>query len=117
MPEIRKTGKYILDKQRKQKLTKINDKLNKITDDNKDLINNLRNIVYPSGYALYVIKQIHNDKTCYKVGYTKNLNKRLNVYNTSFSYKIYYNYFILVNDPSIDRCIKNIMKNEEFIAL
>ena len=43
------------------------------------------------------------------------LNKRLKVYNTSFPYKIHYNYFVLVNDPMIDKCIKNIMKNEEFI--
>ena len=39
----------------------------------------------------------------------------MKVYNTSFPYKIFYNYYILVNDPQIDKCIKNIMKNEEFI--
>ena len=115
MPEIRKTGKFILDNKSKKKLDKINNKLTNIEYDNKDLINNQRNIVYPEGKALYVITKIHNDKKYFKVGYTKDLNKRLKVYNTSFPYKIFYNYYILVNDPQIDKCIKNIMKNEEFI--
>ena len=115
MPEIRKTGKFILDKQSKTKLDKINNKLDKIKHENKELINNLRNIIYPKGPALYIITRMHNDKKYFKVGYTKNLNKRLKVYNTSFPYKIHYNYYVLVEDPTIDTCVKNIMKNEEFI--
>ena len=115
MPEIRKTGKFILDNKSKKKLDKVNNKLTNVEHDNKDLINNQRNIVYPKGKALYVITKIHNNKNYFKIGYTKDLNKRLKVYNTSFPYKIFYNYYILVNDPQIDKCIKNIMKNEEFI--
>jgi prophage antirepressor-like protein len=115
MPEIRKTGKFILDNKSKKKLDKINNRLNNIEHENKDLLNNQRNIVYPEGNALYVIIKIINNKKFFKVGYTKDLNKRLNVYNTSFPYKIHYNYYVLVNDPVIDKCIKNIMKNEEFI--
>jgi prophage antirepressor-like protein len=115
MPEIRKTGKFILDNKSKKKLDKINNKLTNVEHYNKDLINNQRNIVYPKGKALYVITKIHNDKKYFKIGYTKDLNKRLKVYNTSFPYKIFYNYYILVNDPQIDKCIKNIMKNDEFI--
>jgi prophage antirepressor-like protein len=115
MPQIRKTGKYIIESQNKKKLDKINKELNKVKHDNKDLINNQRNIVYPIGKALYVIIKFHNDKKYYKVGYTKDLNKRLKVYNTSFPYKIFFNYYIIVNDPLIDKCIKKIFKNEEFI--
>ena len=115
MPEIRKTGKYILDKQSKQELDKMNHKLSLIQHENKDLLNNQRNVIYPDGNSLYVIIKVINDKKYYKVGYTKDLNKRLKVYNTSFPYKIFFNYYILVNDPLIDKCIKNIFKNEEFI--
>ena len=57
-------------------------------------INNQINIVYPKGNALYVITKIHNDKKYFKIGYTKDLNKRLKVYNTIFPYKIFYNYYI-----------------------
>ena len=110
-----KNGKYILDNQSKTKLNKINNKLTKIEHDNKDLLNNQRNIVYPKGHSLYVIIKIIDNKKYYKIGYTKDLNKRLKVYNTSFPYKIFFNYYLLVNDPVIDKCIKSIMKNEEFI--
>jgi prophage antirepressor-like protein len=99
MPEIRKTGQFILDKQSKKELSKINNELNKIKYENKELINNLRNLVYPKGPSLYIIIKIHNNKKYFKIGYTNNLNKRLKVYNTSFAYKIYYNYYVLVNDP------------------
>jgi prophage antirepressor-like protein len=115
MPEIRKTGKYILDQKSKHKLDKMNHKLNIIQHDNKNLLNNQRNVIYPEGNALYVIIRIIDNKKYYKVGYSKDLNKRLKVYNTSFPYKIFFNYYILVNDPLIDKCIKNIMRNEEFI--
>jgi prophage antirepressor-like protein len=115
MPQIRKTGEFILDKHQKNNLDKINDKMNDLKHNNKDLINNLRNIVYPISKALYVITKIYNNKKYFKIGYTKDLNKRLKVYNTSFPNKIFFNYYILVNNPLIDKCIKNIMKNEEFI--
>jgi len=75
MPEIRKTGEFILDKQSKKKLEKINNKLNKIKHENKELINNLRNISYPKGPSLYIIKKIHNNKKYFKIGYTTNLER------------------------------------------
>jgi len=117
MPTIRKTGKYILDQKSQHKLDKINNKLNKVQHENQELINNQRNIIYPTGKALYVIIKIIDNKKFFKVGYTKDLNKRLKVYNTSFPYKIHYNYFVLVNDPVIDKCIKNIIALRAYTPL
>ncbi len=99
----------------KTKLNSINKKLNSIKQTNKSLMNNQRNIKYPIGNALYIIKKKIKTKKYYKIGYTKDLNKRLKVYNTSLPNKILYDYFILVKDNDIDKCIKDIMKNEEFI--
>jgi hypothetical protein len=115
MPQIRKTGKYIIDNKNKKELDKINNKLNNLEHENKDLMNNQRNLIYPTGKAIYVITKIINDKKYFKIGYTKNLNKRLKVYNTGYPNKIHFNYFVMVNDPLIDKCIKKIFKNEEFI--
>lgn len=115
MPQIRKTGKFILDNYNKNKLDIMNQELYKVKKDNTELLNNQRNIVYPVGYALYVIIIIKNNKKYYKIGYTKNLNRRLQTYNTSFPYKIFFNYYVLVNDEEIDTCIRKIMKNDEFI--
>jgi len=111
MPQIRKNGKYIMDSKTNKLREQINDKI----EENKKLINNQRNIVYPEGNALYIIKQKLNNKNYYKVGYTSNLNKRIIVYNTGNINKILFNYYILVKDKSIDTCIKKFMKNEEFI--
>jgi prophage antirepressor-like protein len=112
MPEIRKNGQYILNKQEKNKTDEINKELEQ---ENIELKNNLRNIVYPVGSALYLITKIVHNKKYYKLGFTKNLNKRLKVYNTSQPNKIFYNYFIMVKNKHIDSCMKNIMKNNEFI--
>jgi prophage antirepressor-like protein len=115
MPKIRETGKFILNNEDKKELDKINEKLKSIKKSNKDLLNNIRNIIYPIGSALYVIKKRKNNKTYYKLGYTKNLNKRLKVYNTSELDRIFFNYFIILKDKNIDSCVKKIMKNEEYI--
>jgi prophage antirepressor-like protein len=77
MPQIRETGKYIMDDSNKNKLDKLNTRLDSIQKDNKSLINNQRNVIYPTGKALYIIKKISHEKTYYKIGYTRNLNRRL----------------------------------------
>ena len=115
MPAIRKTGKYIMDKYNKDKLEKMNNELKNVELTNKKLLNNQRNIIYPIGNALYIIKKKEDNKIYYKIGYTKNLNKRLKVYNTSYPNKIFYDYYLLVKDKTIDICIKKIMHNKEFI--
>ena len=115
MPTIRKTGMYKVTNENQLKINKLNDKLKEIKEDNIKLIDNLRNLKYPISSAIYIIKQKYKNRIYYKIGYTKNLNNRLKVYNTSFSYKIKFNYYILINDVIIDKCIKNIMRNEEFI--
>ena len=115
MPQIRKTGQFILDTSNKQKLDNMNQELEKVKKDNMDLLNNQRNIIYPKGKAIYVIINHKNNKKYYKFGYTKNLNYRLNTYNTSFPYKILFNYYVLVHDKQIDDCIKKIIKNDKSI--
>jgi prophage antirepressor-like protein len=115
MPSIRKTGKYIIDKESKKELTKINQKLKSIKKSNKNLLINQKNIDYPEGNHIYIIKQNVSNKTYYKIGYTKNLNKRIKTYNSGNVNKIYFNYIIKVEDAEIDKCIKKIMKNQEYI--
>ena len=106
LPTIRKTGTYRIENK---------DKLKKLNNEIIQLKNNQRNIIYPIGKAIYVIKQIYNNKKYYKIGYTKDLNKRLKVYNTGYPNKILYKYFCLINNEDIDKCIKKKLKNKEFI--
>ena len=106
LPTIRKTGSYNVSN------------MNKIKTLNKEIIdlkNNQRNIKYPDGRAIYIIKKVINNKKYYKIGYTKDLNKRLKVYNTGTPNKQLYKYFCLIKDASIDICIKKYLRNKEFI--
>lgn len=106
LPTIRKTGSYNVSN------------MNKIKTLNKEIIdlkNNQRNIKYPNGKAIYIIKKVINNKKYYKIGYTKDLNKRLKVYNTGTPNKQLYKYFCLIKDASIDICIKKYLRNKEFI--
>jgi prophage antirepressor-like protein/predicted GIY-YIG superfamily endonuclease len=111
MPKIRANGEYKMD----EKNNKLREIMNNKLEENKELLNNQRNVIYPTGNALYIIKKKLNNKTYYKIGYTKNLNKRLKTYNTGNVNKILFNYYILVYDKEIDKCIRKIMKNDEFI--
>ena len=96
MPKIREFGKYILDKSSKKELDKINKKLSSIKRSNKDLLLNMKNIDYPEGNHIYIIKQKADSKTYYKIGYTKNLNKRIKTYNTGNVNKIYCDYIVII---------------------
>ena len=115
MPEITKSGKYISSKKDMDKIKELSTKINKLKDNNKILLNNMTNIIYPLGPSIYIIKQSYDNKIYYKIGYTKDLNKRLHTYNTGLVNKIHYNYYIMIDDPIIDTCIKKIMKNKEYI--
>jgi prophage antirepressor-like protein len=101
LPTIRKTGSYNIGN--KEKIKKLNNEI-------IQLKNNQRNIIYPKGSAIYVIKQDYNNKKYYKIGYTKDLNKRLKVYNTGSPNKILYKFYCLIKDPSIDKCIRHVLK-------
>jgi predicted GIY-YIG superfamily endonuclease len=82
MPQIRKYSKYELNKKEMKKIDKMNKKLKSIKKSNKDLLTNQKNIDYSEGNHIYIIKQKVNNKTYHKIGYTKNLNKRIKTYNT-----------------------------------
>ena len=115
MPSITTTGKYISSDKEMEKIKELNYKILQLKNDNKTLTNNQTNVIYPIGPAIYIIKQKYNNKIYYKIGYTKNLNTRIKTYNTGVVNKIHYNFYILINDPKIDTCIKNILKNVEYI--
>ena len=62
MPLIRKTGVYIATKKDKLNIVNLNNKINETKNDNINLLNNQRNIIYPTGKAIYIIilKKIRN---------------------------------------------------------
>ena len=115
MPQIRKTGKYILEGNDKKEYDNMTKELNIHKKNNKILLNNQRNIKYPIGNALYIFYKNKDNNKYYKLGFTKNLNSRLSTYNTGLLNKILYDYYIIVDNKTIDICTKKLLKNSQYI--
>ena len=117
LPKLRKQGKYELDKKVKYKLKNLNKKIKLLEDNNKLLKNNLTKDKYPKGTHVYVIE----DDNLYKIGYTTNLKKRIQVYNTGKANKASYAYYKKTKcGYEIEICMKAILNkyiyksNKEF---
>jgi len=117
LPKLREFGKYEVDKKTKIKLDNLNKKIKILKNSNKKLKNNMTKNKYPHGYHFYIIK----DDNMYKIGYTKDLNKRLSVYNTGKANKSEYVYFKKTDcAKEIEECMKALLNkyiyksNKEF---
>jgi hypothetical protein len=116
MPEIRKKGKYILKDNDKKKLDKLNNKLNNYK---KELIYYYDKYNFePSdnGY-FYINEDIIIKKgikiKCYKIGYCKDMNKRMQLYKVgNFNYKpLTYLTLNFTNGKEIEDCVKDKYKS------
>jgi len=119
LPNIRKYGKYEINKKLKNKLKKLNTKIKELEKANKILKNNMTKNKYPIGGHIYVI--MDNSTNKYKIGYTKSLKKRLEVYNTGNANLLSYTYYKKTNCAyEIELCVKALLNkyiyksNKEF---
>jgi prophage antirepressor-like protein len=117
LPKLRKQGKYELDKKVKFKVKNLNKKIKILEHNNKLLKKNLTKNKYPKGTHVYVIE----DEKLYKIGYTSDLKKRIQVYNTGKANKATYAYYKKTNcGYEIELCMKAILNkyiyksNKEF---
>ena len=117
LPNLRKYGKYEIDKKIKKKLDNLNKKIKILEINNKKLKKNLTKKKYPNGYHIYVIE----DDGLFKIGYAKDLNNRLKVYNTGKANKAEYVYYKKTNcAKEIEICLKALLNkyiyksNKEF---
>ena len=117
LPNIRKYGKYEVNKKIKDKLKNLNNKIKELKKANIILKNNMIKNKYPIGEHVYIIL----DDNKYKIGYTKDLKKRLEVYNTGKANKVEYAYYIKTKCAyEIELCVKSLLNkyiyksNKEF---
>jgi prophage antirepressor-like protein len=117
LPNLRKFGKYEVDKKIKTKLKNLNNKIKELKKSNLILKNNMTKNKYPIGDHVYAIL----DDSKYKIGYTKNLKKRLEVYNTGKANKSTFAYYKKTNCANeIELCVKALLNkfiyksNKEF---
>ena len=117
LPNLRKYGKYEVNKKIKYKLKNLNKKIKELEKANLILKNNMTKNKYPIGKHVYAIL----DDSKYKIGYTKSLKKRLEVYNTGKANLSTYAYYKKTNCAyEIELCVKALLNkyiyksNKEF---
>jgi prophage antirepressor-like protein len=110
LPKLRQHGKYEIDTKTQAKIKKLNNKILLLTKSNKKLKQNMVKNKYPKGMHFYVLK----DEGKYKIGYSKDLTKRLATYNTGKANKAIYSYYKKTEcAKEIEECMKAILN--EFI--
>ena len=64
---------------------------------------------------VYILRALNSDLSVYKIGRTKNLNKRLNTYNSGLANDIDLLFILEVNDIiGVENCIKNLVRNHKY---
>ena len=116
-PNLRKHGKYEINKKIKQKLKNLNNKIKKLEKDNIKLKKDMTKNKFPKGTHIYIIE----DDKKYKIGYTDNLSKRLQTYNTGRADKVEYAYYKKTKcGKEVETCLKSMLNkylyksNKEF---
>jgi prophage antirepressor-like protein len=117
LPKLRNFGYYEIDDKTKNKIKNLNHKISLLTKSNNKLKKNMTKNKYPNGLHFYVLK----DEGMYKIGQTKNLNKRLSTYNTGKANKAEYSYYKKTDcAKEIEECMKSLLNeyiyksNKEF---
>ena len=106
LPKLRKYGHYEVDAKTQIKIKKLNNKISLLTKSNKKLKQNMTKNKYPHGMHFYILK----DDGMYKIGYTKDLIKRLATYNTGKSNKAIYSYYKKTDcAKEIEECMKALL--------
>ena len=115
IPEIRKKGKYILIDSEKKKLDKINKKLDNYKQELTYYYDKYDFVPSDNGYFYInedtIIKKGIKTK-CFKIGYCKDMNKRMQLYKVgNFNYKpLAYIPLNLTNGKEIEDCVKDKYK-------
>jgi len=114
LPSIRKTGSYKINKNNNIKLKKLNKKLvmkiKKIEDENNYYED--KHIYKPTNKSyIYILKKNIGRKKCFKIGYSDNIKKRIQVYKTGKSnIELIYYISIIFDGRQTEECIKNTNK-------
>ena len=125
IPEIRKTGSYMLKTEYVNKLKHLDEQITLYKKRIKILENNQKKSRYPEGGYVYVLKPPDQNETdLHKIGQTMNLGKRLNTYNTSLPDNMIVVHKAKTDDPiAVEHCVKGKInhlryrKNKEYYKI
>ena len=113
MPQIRKTGKYEVSKKEMRKIKNLNQKLNNYK---KELSHHEKKDYEKSKNGYFYISEditIHNGKEikCFKIGYCKDIHKRMKVYKVGhYKHKLISYIPIVLDGKQLESCVKTKMR-------
>ena len=112
LPEIRKTGKFALNTTERKNMNKLTQKLKNYQKESKRTLKQSFPDKTGKGF-IYVLKVPTTKngvgKTCYKVGYTANLEKRLSIYKTGNpDIELVHQDNVECNKKQLEKCILNL---------
>lgn len=112
---IRKYGSYKLLEKQKKKTDYLFQKLNYLEKQNETLKQNLKRDLYPKGGIFYVLEYEHNNKKYYRIGITKDVNKRLRSYDTANINRPKVAYHIQYKCPTkLERCVQAMLHDYRY---
>ena len=112
LPELRKTGKFILNSNETKDIKKLTRKIQSLNLELKRTRKQTYNNKTGKGF-IYVLKiktsRDGKEKRCYKIGYTANLEKRMVTYKTGNpDVELEYHENINCNKKQLEKCIINL---------
>lgn len=111
LPSLRKKNYYKMKKSHNNELTKLNKQLNFIKSQNKTLKRDLKKESYPKNNLLYVIDYSTKDEeNVYRIGITKDLTKRKQIYNTHTLHKHKVVHMVNHKCPhKLEKCLQSLL--------
>jgi len=113
MPQIRKTGKYEVSKKEMKKIKNLNQKLDNYK---QELSHHEKNNYKKSKHGYFYISEditIHKGKEikCFKIGYCKDIHKRMKVYKVGhYNHKLISYIPIVLDGKQLESCVKTKMR-------
>lgn len=112
LPELRKNGKFIMNTTERKYMKKLTKKIKLYQKELNRTHKNVHNNNTGNGFIYILkIKTILNgsNKTCYKIGYTIDLNKRLSTYKTGNpDVELVYSENLECDKKQLEKCILNL---------
>lgn len=116
IPSIRKYGSYSEKELCKDKMRSLRDKIKYYRSERKKIKNDCMKCEYPSGGMVYAVDVSTKYEKLYRIGTTKSMNLRTQIYNTHTLHNYKVPYFIeTTNHFSVESCIKCVLRNYRYV--
>lgn len=115
LPSIREFGYYKMKKKYEDENTKLMQKINYITKQNKEILDDLKKEEYPEGALVYVLDYSDEDKEVYRLGKTDDMAKRKKIYDTHMLHKKKVIHMQEFKNPlQLEMCVRSMLYEHRY---